>query len=163
MNRRKLLTTAGLGAVSLGVAGCMTTGTPAVIANTVVTDASLIGDGLLSILSSVAATMGVSAPTVATLGTYLAQIKAAAAAIVPGIAAAAAAPSVATIGAALNNVVALLSGYTLPASVTSVLAAARALLPIIETGVGIAIAVGAPASGLTADQARAVLAAAAAH
>jgi hypothetical protein len=53
-----------------------------------------------------------------------------------------------------------LGSFSLPASIQTLLTAAQTLLPVLETAVGIAVAVAATPGGMTADQARAILAAA---
>jgi hypothetical protein len=156
MNRRALLASS---VAVLGLAGCATT-TTSTVAATVVSDAGLIADGLLSLLTSVGSIVGITPATVAAIGNYVAQAKAAAATIVPTITAALAAPSVQTIGSAVSSIMSALGSFSLPASIQTLLTAAQTLLPVLETAVGIAVAVAATPGGMTADQARAILAAA---
>ena len=158
MNRRRALTLIA----AAPLAACQATSGPVVVPVPVnlpewVKDLKLVADGLAGVLPLLAP-LGLSAATTAEVQAWLArleQIADAAVAAVP-------ADGKATVGTfvqAAAAVVSVLSGVDgLPSSVTSILVAAQALLPIIQIAVGFLMT--PRGSPMAPAQARAVLAAA---
>ena len=162
ISRRQLLGGAATGAIALALAGCATGQNAGATLQQAISDAELIANGLAAALPQLGKVF--TAGVLAKASAAIADIKTAAAAVAAAVSASAAQPAVAQLAAAVNGLVAALAGLPLPAPISTALAAAAVLLPIIESTVGMAItAVTAHAlPAMTPGEARKVLAAMAA-
>jgi hypothetical protein len=160
LNRRTLLSSAALGAVAIGIAGCTTAQTQTI--NQVVDDVNTLAGGVAAILPSLTTITGFAADTVAKVQGYIANIEGVASQVasVASQGASAVAPLVSNLGSLVSSIYVALGGSSLPSSVSLILQAAQALLPVILTAAGIALAPAA-APSMSAAQARLVLRAAA--
>lgn len=155
MHRRALLAASALALMS----GCAMSNTSAnAVTATAAADLKLIADACLPLATALADMSGVAPSVVMQINADVAQLEAAAAVVQPGVAVAIAAPSVSTVASTVSSIITMLSGMTLPASITQILTAAQTLLPLVEAAVGIAMAVAVRTTAMTPDQARGVLA-----
>lgn len=123
-------------------------------------DASTIANGLAGILPTIEGVVGVGTSVAATVNDIVARIQAGATALA-GAAGPGAQTIVQQIGAGISALSTALTGFTLPSWVSTVISAAGALLPVVQGAVGLLIAARQAPSGMTADQARSILLAAA--
>ena len=155
------------------LAGCTAPGVPTTPtqvtapAEQVATDAALIVGGLQSILPQVQAVAKVPPATVAQLQADLAKAQSAAGALKAELASPSATTQKSNVEA-IAMVIGDIATAVLPAipggaAFAPVVAAAQGLLPVLLGNVGLPVPTGAVPSGLTADEYRLELAAAAAH
>lgn len=133
--------------------------TPTTIAASVVKDISLLSVGFTALLPTLSTVPGVATPILTEIAAYIAKAEVLAQSVSGTITVATAQPIVSQIETYFNEALALLGTVPLPANVTLVINAVKTILPIVEVAVGIATASVAK-TGLTPDQARAVLGAA---
>lgn len=169
ISRRKLFATVSTVMAGIALAGCdiFQNATTQVMtdAQQVTDDINSVANGLAGVLPNVQTITGAAASVVTSIQDGIAKIKALAAnvstAVKSGIQTAAPyisqiAGLVGTISSSLNGM-----GASVPSWVGDVLTAAKTILPIALSLAGVALA-GAPTTGMTASQARKILAAAAA-
>jgi len=159
MDRRRAL----LVLASAPLAACQATGSPVVIPVPPqlpewVRDLKLVADGLAGALPALGS-LGLSADLVARAQGWIVQLERIADAAVAAVPADGKA-TVSTFVQVAAQVVSALGEANLPASVRTILAAASALLPVIQVAVGLFLARRGAAPQMPADRARAVLAAA---
>lgn len=128
---------------------------------TVATDAHTITAGLQGALTSPAVVSFIPPGSQPAINQALADLATISSTLSSASSAAAAEPSVAQIEADVNAIINAVAGLNLPAPVPMVLSAAAVLLPVIEAAVGLPAPASASAGGLTPDEARLVLTAAA--
>lgn len=151
---RRIVFSAGLASM-FAIAAC-TTQQANTIGQQVVTDVNILSNGLTPILPQLAPSVPPDAQ--ARIAVLVAQVQAAVNAIVPGMTAALAQPTVVTIGNAVNAIAAELQTVPgIPTNVRNTVTAAQALLPLIEVAVNMVIPVGASPSGMSPAQARMIL------
>lgn len=159
MLRRSILRTTALAAVLIAPMAACTTGQIQTVEAQALSDLSLVSSGIQAFGPLFSATTGVSATAVAAAEAIISDITAAAATISSATTDTAAQPVVTKIEGYVTALLSIAGQYTLPANVSAILVAAKALLPVIEAAVGIVIAA-APANGMMPTQARQILAAA---
>lgn len=109
------------------------------------TDMSTIATAFKNILPQLGTVQGISASLVAEAGTIVADLQSLAAQVAQAASTAAAQPQVQQFEADLNALVAALAGLPLPPPISTALAAAAVLLPVIEAAVGMLVPPPAPA------------------
>lgn len=164
MNRRYFLA-----ASTLALPGCTLTGnapntTVDSAISLVANDAGLIANGLQGVLTQLPALniSGLTPAILAEVGSDVADAKALAVALAGATSAAAAQPIVQKIETYVNTIVSTLAVLPLPPPISTALQAAAILLPVIEAAVGLIVGPQASRGGMAANEARLVLAAAAA-
>lgn len=169
--RRQLLTSA-VALLGLGVAACADL--PGVVgkvgdsvsdsATQITDDINQLAAGLSGILPDVKAVTGLAAGAVTTVQNSVAKVKDLAAQVAAAVKGGVtlAAPIISQIASAVGAISGTLSGsgVALPSWVSTVLLAAKTVLPIALSLAGVALAA-PPSTGMTASQARAILSAAA--
>jgi phage-related protein len=168
MTRRSLLSATATVMAALGLVACDTVGTAVTQvssdADQVTADINSVANGLAGVLPNVQAITGVAASVVTTIQNGVAQIKSLAAtvstAVKNGIQTAA--PYISQVASLVGTISSSLTGMgaSVPSWVTDVVTAAKTVLPVALSLAGVALA-GAPSTGMTVAQARAILAAAA--
>lgn len=164
MDRRALLRTTTFLVPVLALAACsgVTKAVDAVVAVApqVARDAAMIADALAAILPTIERIAGVSSTVMDKVSAAVATVRATATAIA-GATTATAGGLVQQLSSGVASVVGLLGGAAVPPWVSTVLAAAGALVPLIEQGVGLVTsAMPHTARRMPADEARRVLASA---
>ena len=163
MNRRQVLNGGMMVGVGMALAACSAGQIAKVekVSGQVVSDVNIIASGVSAILPGLSALGSVGSGVASAVGALVADAKSAAGAVSTALTTVAAAPFVSTVSADIKAVTTALSGVSLPSSIAGVLAAAKSLLPLVESAVGIATAVLAEPGGMSPEEARMVLAAAA--
>lgn len=152
MLRRHLLSAAAALPLAAGLAACsaVTAAVPQVV-----DDVNSVAAGLNGILPSLTTIAGVAAQTVTKIQGLVGEAQTIASQVGQVVS-----PSAATgLAGVVGDVVTALTGAALPPWAGAVLSAAQALLPVILTAAGVALA--GPPPAMSAAQARAVLKAAA--
>lgn len=127
---------------------------------TVVSDVNTIAAALQAELPALSAIPGVN---VGSVSSAIADVQKAASAVTAAMALTSSQSSVNQIAADVSALVGAIPPGVLPPNVQTVITAAQVLLPVVELAVGLAAPAGATPTSMTADQARAVLKAAAGH
>ena len=144
-----------------GCTGSGTVATPAGVTPEAVAKYQAIANGVLSVAGAEAAIMGATPDTVAKVQTDATLVQAAINQLVPGMQAAAAAPVVATVKAAVDHLVATAATLPLPPAAKQTVLALQVLLPIAEASIipppGEVVVLPAAATTLPPAQAAAVL------
>ncbi len=158
MLRRSFLMTTAL----VSVAGCAT------LSQTfnknlaqIISDVSLIANGVGSLLPQIAALTGLSAAAITTIQQAITAIKSIADQIKGISSTADAQPLVQRIESYLNTIVGALAVLPLPPPISVILQAATVLLPIVEALVGMLVTAKPMAGTMSPDSARLILAGAA--
>jgi hypothetical protein len=130
------------------------------IAQQTLSDVQLFASGVSKLLPIVSTLTGIQPAEVVSITTLINQIDTAAAGISSTITTTAAQPIIAQIGGYFNELLVLLPvlGVVLPPPIPEIIAAAKVLLPYIETAVGMLVAVSATPGAMSVEQARTVLA-----
>jgi hypothetical protein len=152
VNRRHVLT----GTSTMFVAALIGCARSSDVPATVATDAGLIASGLAGSFKGVSAVPGV-------VVTALTDLTSAAKALADADTIASAQPLAQRMEADVNAVVAAVGALPLPANMASAIQAAQVLLVVIEAGVNLAVTASGARGAMTPEQARLVLAAAAAR
>lgn len=160
VSRRRLLSASAIIPVAVALNAC-TGMTASQVAAQAVSDVKLIASGLAGALPSLGNAAGIPAATVAAVGASIVKLQTVADAIGQAASNIDAQPLVQQMETLLNAAVGSLAGLALPAPFGPALTAAMALLPVIESIVGLVIAPKAAASAMSPDTAREILAAAA--
>lgn len=168
VSRRTLFSTVATVMAGLGLSGCgvFQTATTQVTgdAQQVTDDINQVAAGLAGVLPNVQAITGAAASVVTGIQSGVAKIQSLAAAVSTAVKSGiqTAAPYISQIAGLVGTISSSLSGMgaSVPSWVGDVLAAAKTLLPIALSLAGVALA-GVPSTGMTAAQARKILAAAA--
>jgi hypothetical protein len=159
-SRRRLLSATAIVPVVVALNACAGL-TASQVAAQAVSDVKLIASGLAGALPSLGTAAGIPVATVAAVGQAIANIQT----VADGVASAAsnidAQPLVQQLESLLNGAVGALAGLALPPPFGPALTAAMALLPVIESVVGLLTAPKAAASAMSPDTAREILAGAA--
>lgn len=162
MLRRDLFKSVSVVALVGAFAGCSAV-SPAQDISQAVSDLQLIAQSFTAALPAFSRIVGINSQSLSQIQSWIANITAAASGIASAANAAAAQPFVQQVESDLNAIVGALSGLPLPAPISTVLAAAGVLLPVVEAAVGLALPPSSPARSLAArrpmtpDQARAAL------
>lgn len=168
VSRRSLLATVTTVMAGLGLAGCgvLTSATTQISgdAQQVTDDINNVANGLAGVLPNVQSITGVASSVVTGIQNGVAQIKSLAATVSTAVKSGiqTAAPYISQIAGLVGTISSSLTGMgaSVPSWVGDVLTAAKTILPIALSLAGVALA-GAPSTGMTAAQARSILAAAA--
>jgi hypothetical protein len=161
INRRRLFSSAAIGALTLGLGACASQPVDTTLA-TVAADVNTIAAGLKGVLTQLG-TMSIAGLTpaiVSTVGTAIANIQSVAAAVSTATTTAAVQPLVQKIETYLNAVISALAAILLRPPISTALQAAAILLPVVEAAIGLvtnAVPMQMGASAMTADQARLIL------
>jgi hypothetical protein len=147
----------------LSAAGCNTASvSPAVQA--AANDVKLIGQAFVGMLPTIATLTGMTMQTTAKISQWAGDLGAFAGSLAAMPTTSGAASVVQDVERTVNAIFSALSSVkSMPASVAGVLKAAQTLMPVIQMAVGVLTAMAPAARGMTPDEARAVLAVAAAR
>lgn len=136
ITRRALLRSSALAPVALAV-GCSQLSSAAIALPAIAADFTTVADAVTSILPALSSIAGITTGTIATITGWIGTIEKAAGAVASAASNSAAQPLVTTLMNGVSGVIAALSGVKLPSSVSTILADAQTLLPVITAAVGI--------------------------
>lgn len=157
MNRRGVVLGVLAALPMVALVGCAGQSASQVSAR-VVADVQLEANGLSNALTLLKAQKNIPPATLAKVAVFISGVQAAAASLQTTTALTSAQSTVIQIESNVNGVVSALTALPLPPTLSAVLEAATVLLPVIESGVNLAVPVGTPKGSMGVGEARLILA-----